>query len=74
VHLSKTAADARAAGSVRTPNPVILEIDTEKARGDGIVIMQAGKTVYLADRVPPEFLRRLAEAPPTESAPAANDP
>jgi putative RNA 2'-phosphotransferase len=60
VHLSKTAGDARAAGSVRTPEPVILEIDAKRARAGGLVIMQAGKTVFLTDQVPPEFLRRLA--------------
>ncbi|HTT45710.1 MAG TPA: RNA 2'-phosphotransferase [Thermoplasmata archaeon] len=58
VHLSKTAEDAHAAGSVRTPEPVILEVDTKRARADGIVIMKAGKTVYLVDRVPPEYLSR----------------
>ena len=59
VHLSKTAEDARAAGSVRTPEPVILEIDARRARDAGLVIMQAGKTVFLTDQVPAEFLRRL---------------
>jgi len=58
VHLSKTAGDARAAGKVRTPEPVILEIDTRRAQEQGIVIMQAGKTVYLTDQVPAEVLRR----------------
>lgn len=58
VHLSKTAADARAAGSVRTPEPVILAVDAKRARAEGIVIMQAGKTVYLVDQVPASFLAR----------------
>lgn len=58
VHLSKTAGDAHAAGAVRTPEPVILAVDTKKARAQGIVIMQAGKTVYLVDQIPPEFLSR----------------
>ncbi len=62
VHLSKTAADAVAAGKVRTPEPIVLEIDARRARDEGIVIMQAGKTVYLADRIPAELLRR-SEAP-----------
>ena len=64
VHLSKTAADARAAGSVRTPEPVILRIDARRARTEGIVIMQAGKTVYLADQIPASFLAR--ESPSAE--------
>jgi putative RNA 2'-phosphotransferase len=68
VHLSKTADDARAAGSVRTPEPIILEIDTERAREGGIVIKQAGKTVYLADQVPADFLKRFAAAPRSDAA------
>jgi putative RNA 2'-phosphotransferase len=64
VHLSKTAEDARAAGSVRTPEPVILEVDTRKARDSGLVIMRAGKTVYLVDQVPSDYLRRHEAEPP----------
>ncbi|MCI4357431.1 MAG: RNA 2'-phosphotransferase [Thermoplasmata archaeon] len=58
VHLSKTAEDARAAGAVRHPDPVILAIDTRAARDDGLVIMKAARTVYLTDQVPPKFLKR----------------
>lgn len=68
VHLSKTADDARAAGSVRTPEPVILAIDAAKARKEGLVIMQAGKTVYLVDQVPAAYLSRHS---PEASAPPA---
>ncbi|HEV2230623.1 MAG TPA: RNA 2'-phosphotransferase [Thermoplasmata archaeon] len=64
VHLSKTAADARAAGAVRTPEPVILAVDARRARSEGIVIMQAGRTVYLVDQVPPTFLSRHAGGAP----------
>lgn len=64
VHLSRTAADARAAGTVRTPNPVILSVDSRRARADGLVIMQAGKTVFLVDQVPADYLKRLADEPP----------
>jgi len=66
VHLSKTAADAHSAGAVRTPDPIILEIDAKRARAEGIVIKRAGKTVYLVDQVPSEFLRRTGD-PPTPS-------
>ena len=61
VHLSRTAGDAKAAGMVRTPEPVILSIDTVRARADGIVIMKAGKTVFLTDQVPAIYLSRHAE-------------
>jgi putative RNA 2'-phosphotransferase len=63
VHLSKTSEDARAAGAVRHPELVILEIDARSARADGLVIMRAARTVYLADQVPPKYLKRSA-APP----------
>ncbi len=69
VHLSKTAADAVAAGKVRTPEPIVLEVDATRARAEGIVIMQAGKTVYLADRIPAELLRRSEAAAADASAP-----
>ena len=71
VHLSKTAEDARAAGSVRTPVPVILEVDTRAARNAGIVIMEAGRTVYLVDQVPAEFLKRGSPQPPSPPPPPA---
>ena len=67
VHLSKTAADAVAAGKVRTPEPIVLEIDVRRAQQEGIVIMQAGKTVYLADRIPAELLRRSEATAPADA-------
>ncbi len=59
VHLSKTAEDARAAGAVRTPEPILLEVDAQQARLDGLVIMRAGKTVFLVNQVPPQYLKRI---------------
>jgi len=67
VHLSKTALDAVAAGKVRTPEPIVLEVDARRAQEEGIVIMRAGKTVYLVDRIPAELLRRT-ETPADNSA------
>ncbi|MCI4368252.1 MAG: RNA 2'-phosphotransferase [Thermoplasmata archaeon] len=67
VHLSRTAEDARAAGAVRAPEPVILQVDAKRARSEGIVIMQAGKTVFLVDQVPATFLTRR----PDSAKPAA---
>ncbi|HEX9908281.1 MAG TPA: RNA 2'-phosphotransferase [Thermoplasmata archaeon] len=59
VHLSKTVGDAVNAGRVRTPNPIILEVDAHGASEDGIIIQKAGKTVYLTTDVPPKYLARL---------------
>jgi putative RNA 2'-phosphotransferase len=74
VHLSKTAEDARAAGRVRTPEPTLLEVDTVRARADGLVIMRAGKTVFLVDQVPPQYLKRYDGplAPDPEATPGAD--
>ncbi|MEM0448835.1 MAG: RNA 2'-phosphotransferase [Methanomassiliicoccales archaeon] len=62
VHLSRTYNDALNAGLVRTDSPVILEIDSKKAVQDGIVIQRAGRTVFLTQEVPPNYIRR-AERP-----------
>jgi putative RNA 2'-phosphotransferase len=65
VHLSKTYQDAVNAGSVRTDNPVILEIDAEKAIHEGLIIQRACRTVFLTDDVPAAYLKR-AEPPAVE--------
>ena len=62
VHLSGTFNAALEAGRVRIQVPVIVEIDAKTARGAGVVIKKAGKTVYLTKEVPPEFLRRSERA------------
>ena len=61
VHLSKTYQDAVNAGKVRTEQPIILEIDAQSAIESGIVIQQAGRTVFLAPEMPAEFLSRAEE-------------
>lgn len=60
VHLSGTFPSAMEAGRVRVDDPVILEVNAEKAREDGLKIAKAAKTVYTTKEVPPEYLRRLS--------------
>lgn len=74
VHLSKTPEDAATAGRVRTPQPVILKVDARRAQGAGIVIQKAGKTVYLVDEVPHEFLSKSDYVVPPESPPGPSEP
>lgn len=62
VHISDTLESATEAGQVRTAHPVILEVDAERARQEGVVIKKAGKFIYITKEVPPEYLTRL-EAP-----------
>ncbi len=59
VHLSKGIGDAVNAGRVRTPEPVILEVDARAAVEDGIIIKKAGRTVYLTSDVPPRYITRM---------------
>lgn len=70
VHLSRGIGDAVNAGRVRTPDPVILEVDSRGAVADGIVIQKAGRTVYLTSEIPPKYLKKievdLSEFPPEE--------
>lgn len=60
VHLSGTLPSAMEAGRVRVNDPVILEVDAEKATDEGVEIGKAGKTVYTTKDVPPDYLRRLS--------------
>lgn len=66
VHLSKTYEDARKAGLVRTENPIILEIDAQRAIRDGLVIGRAGRTVFLTQEVPAEYLKKAEVVEETE--------
>ncbi len=58
VHLSSTYDNAVAAGERRAEAPIILVVDATKAQESGCVIAQAGKTVYVTDHVPAEYVRR----------------
>lgn len=75
VHLSATFQNAVEAGQRRGEAPIILEVDAAKAIREGVVIKQAGKTVYITVEVPPAFLQRSAqEAPkPTDERRAEDD-
>jgi len=61
VHLSSTAEVAREVGYRRTRNPVILEIDVEKARRDGFKFYKATDKVYLCREIPPKYIKRITE-------------
>lgn len=57
VHLSRTVSDAVEVGKRRTDDPVVLEVDAMGARGSGINIEKASERVFVADRIPPRFIR-----------------
>ena len=65
VHLSKTISNAMEAGHVRIHRPAILEIDTTRAIAEGDTIWRAGKTVFLCEEMPSEFLYHVEEDDPS---------
>jgi len=62
VHLSGSIEKAIEAGRVRTDDPLILFIDGEKAREDGIKIYHAGKDVYITDSIDAKYISKIDES------------
>lgn len=56
VHLSKRVEDAIEVGKRRTNNPVILEVDVQAAKKEGIKVERASDKVYVAGKIPPKFI------------------
>lgn len=67
LHLSGTWDNAYSAGRVRLDRPVVLKIDAAAAMAGGAQIYQAGKSVFVAEDIDPEFLS-VAEEPEEEVA------
>ena len=59
VHLSGSVEKALEAGRVRTEDPLILKIDGEKAKKDGVMIYHAGKDVYITDAIDAKYISQL---------------
>ncbi|MBP77785.1 MAG: RNA 2'-phosphotransferase [Deltaproteobacteria bacterium] len=62
IHLSRSISNAMEAGykgSAQINRPAILEVDTVRAIADGHIIYRAGKTVFLVDEMPGEYLYRI---------------
>ncbi|HLI68979.1 MAG TPA: RNA 2'-phosphotransferase [Ktedonobacteraceae bacterium] len=57
VHLSTDEGTARMVALRRTGRPVILRVDARKAYEQGIKFYPGNEDVWLADPVPPEFIR-----------------
>lgn len=56
VHLSADVATARAVGSRRSGAPVVVTVDAERAAAAGVAFCRGNAQVWLAARVPVEFL------------------
>jgi putative RNA 2'-phosphotransferase len=62
VHLSGSYEIATEAGKVRVSDPVILKIDAKKAITKGFVIKKAGKSIFLTEAVPHQFISMERES------------
>lgn len=62
VHLSPTIEMATEVGLRRTMNPVILEINAEAARKNGLRFYRATDKVYVCNAVLPRYLKKLHSA------------
>lgn len=56
VHLSGSYEVATEAGKTRVESPIILKVNAKKAIDNGIVIQKAGKSIFLTEGVPHQFL------------------
>gem|GEM_PF-4758121 len=56
-HLSPTMDVARKIGLRRTRNPIILRIDAETARKDGVTFYKATDKIYLTGSLLPKYIR-----------------
>lgn len=62
VHMSKDPPTAFLVGSRKSPDPVILSIDAASANSTGVIFFRGNDMVWLANHVPPEFIR-IYQAP-----------
>lgn len=63
VHLSVDVETARAVGRRRKGPPVILSVDAAGAHAAGVTFYLGNELVWLADRVPADFITPMAEEP-----------
>lgn len=64
VHLSTSADKAREVAKIHTEDPVLLVINAEEARNDGIMMLSATENIVLADEIPPQYLSLMQEPIP----------
>ncbi len=61
VHLSTTIEKALEVARIHTDDPVLLKINAEEARNDGVSIISANDNIVLSDEIPPQYLSLMQE-------------
>jgi putative RNA 2'-phosphotransferase len=59
IHLSPTIETAKETAKRKTATPIILEINAEKSRKNGIKFYKANKKIYLSKYIPPNHIKIL---------------
>jgi len=61
VHLSTSEDKAREVAKIHTEDPVLLVVNAEEARNDGVMMLSATENIVLADEIPPEYLSLMQD-------------
>ncbi len=59
VHLSTSVEKAQEVASIHTEDPVLLVINAEEARNDGVALLAATENIVLAEEIPAKYLRLM---------------
>ncbi|MBU4373249.1 MAG: RNA 2'-phosphotransferase [Euryarchaeota archaeon] len=61
VHLSTSVEKAKEVASIHTEDPVLLVINAEEARNDGVALLAATENIVLSEEIPAKYLRVMQE-------------
>lgn len=61
VHLSTTVEKATEVAKIHTEDPVLLVINAEEARNDGVSMLAATENIVLAEEIPAKYLKVMQE-------------
>ncbi len=56
VHLSTSIEKALEVARIHTDDPVLLKVNAQEARNDGVIILSANDNIVLSDEIPPQYL------------------
>ena len=61
VHLSTSVEKAKEVASIHTEDPVLLVVNAEEARNDGVSLLAATENIVLAEEIPAKYLRVMQD-------------
>jgi len=61
VHLSTSVEKAKEVASIHTEDPVMLVVNAEEARNDGVALLAATENIVLAEEIPAKYLRVMQD-------------